>query len=186
MDRRHARYNRRAVMEPASSLREEPARDAERHRTLLAITNAIISNLTRQELFAAIAGALRHVVPFDRAAIFLHDPARDVLRLFVMESAWTSRYFVVGLEVPPRGSHIGWVLEHRTPLLRRDLPREREWEMEERGRMASGRTSSSPSSRGDARSACWPSPAGRWASTRRPTRPSCRRRPTRWRSPSTT
>ncbi|MGH7325994.1 MAG: cyclic nucleotide-binding domain-containing protein [Candidatus Rokuibacteriota bacterium] len=77
---------------------EEAAPDAERHRTLLAINNAIISNLTQEALFRAIAGALRRVVPFDRTAIFLHDPLKDVLRLFVLESALTSKYFVVGLE----------------------------------------------------------------------------------------
>ncbi|RPH77669.1 MAG: hypothetical protein EHM88_17360, partial [Candidatus Rokuibacteriota bacterium] len=62
-----------------------PVSDAERYRTLLEINNALISNLTREPLFGAIAAALHPVVPFDRTAIFLHDPQRDVLRLFVLE-----------------------------------------------------------------------------------------------------
>ena len=64
------------------SLRQ-PAGDADRYRTLLEITNALVANLTREGLFSAIATALRRVVPFERIAIFLHDPERDVLRLFV-------------------------------------------------------------------------------------------------------
>ena len=104
---------------------------AERHRTLLEINNAVISSLTRDELFHAIAGALRQVVPFERTAIFLHDPQRDVLRLFILESSIPSSYFVVGLEVAPNESHVGWVFQNRTPLLRRDLAVERQFPAED-------------------------------------------------------
>ncbi len=104
---------------------------AERHRTLLEINNAVISSLTRDELFHAIAGALRQIVPFERTAIFLHDPQRDVLRLFILESSLPSSYFVVGLEVAPDESHVGWVFQNRTPLLRRDLAVERQFPAED-------------------------------------------------------
>src|SRR5215470_17991966 len=102
-------------------------RAAERYRTLLEINNALISNLTRDDLFHAIAGALRRVVPFDRTAIFLHDPERDLLKLFILESSLPSAYFTVGLEMPPGQSHVGRVFERREPLMRRDLEREREY-----------------------------------------------------------
>jgi len=105
---------------------------AERFRTLLEINNAIISSLTRETLFRAIAQALRRVVPFERTAIFLHDPERDVLRLFVLESSLPSRYFVVGLEMPPGDSHVGWVFRRQQTLLRHDLEKERQYPMEER------------------------------------------------------
>jgi GAF domain-containing protein len=61
--------------------------ETERYRTLLEINNALISNLNRDDLFRSIAQALRRVVPFERTAIFLHDPAKDVLKLFILESA---------------------------------------------------------------------------------------------------
>jgi GAF domain-containing protein len=48
--------------------------EAERHRTLLEINNALISSLDRDALFGAIATALRRVLPFERTAIFLYDP----------------------------------------------------------------------------------------------------------------
>src|SRR5437879_7581459 len=49
-----------------------PARDAsspesERYRTLLEINNAVISSLTRGDLFRAIARSLRRIVSFERA-----------------------------------------------------------------------------------------------------------------------
>jgi len=109
----------------------EGAAEADRYRTLLEINNAIISNLTQEALFAAIARALHRVIPFDRTAIFLHDPQKDVLRLLVLESSRPSAYFAVGLEMAPDESHVGWVFQHRRPLLRRDLRTEREYPAED-------------------------------------------------------
>jgi PAS domain S-box-containing protein len=105
---------------------------AERHRTLLEINNAIISNLTRDALFAAIAHGLRRVLPVDRTAIFLHDRTRDVLTLYMLEATLPSRYFRAGLEMPAGDSHVGRVFREARPLLRRDLEREAEFEMEAR------------------------------------------------------
>ena len=55
------------------------------YRVLLEINNAIISNLTRQALFHAIAEALRKVIPFDRAVLPIYDVEKDVLRTFALE-----------------------------------------------------------------------------------------------------
>jgi transcriptional regulator with GAF, ATPase, and Fis domain len=106
--------------------------EAERFRTLLEINNAIISSLTQEALFRAIAQALRRVMAFERTAIFLHDPAPNVLRLFVLESSLASEYFVVGLEMPPGDSHVGRVFREKRSLLRRDLATERQYPMEDR------------------------------------------------------
>jgi transcriptional regulator with GAF, ATPase, and Fis domain len=95
------------------------------HRTLLEINNAIISNLTRDALFHAIAEALRPVIPFDRTALFLHDAARDVLTLAILESSLPTTYFSVGLEMRPGESHVGWVFKEQKALLRRNLEAER-------------------------------------------------------------
>src|SRR5437899_12403373 len=112
---------------------QPPAPDAaaERYRTLLEINNAVISSLRREALFHSIASALRRVIPFDRTAIFLHDPRKDVLRLFVLESFLPSSYFTVGLETAPGESHVGWVFQSRRPLLRRNLEKERPHPMED-------------------------------------------------------
>src|SRR5947207_13470862 len=106
---------------------EGTAAEAVRYRTLLEINNAVISSLTRDALFHAIAQAIRRVVAFDRTAIFLHDSKRDVLRLFVLESSLKSSYFTVGLEMPPGDSHVGRVFTTRRFLLRRDLAAERKY-----------------------------------------------------------
>jgi formate hydrogenlyase transcriptional activator len=107
------------------------ADETERYRTLLEINNALISNLTRDDLFRAIARALRRVVPFDRTAIFLHDAEKNVLKLFILESSLPSSYFNVGFEMAPGESHVGLVFQRQQPLLRRDLASERQYPAEE-------------------------------------------------------
>jgi formate hydrogenlyase transcriptional activator len=114
----------------SESAPRQPASDAERYRTLLEITNALVANVTREALFASIASALRRVVPFERTAIFLHDPRRDVLRLLVLESSLPTSYFSVGLEIPSTESHVGLVFQHRQPFVRRDLAREAQYPTE--------------------------------------------------------
>ncbi len=109
-----------------------PAGDTERSRTLREINNALIANLTRDALFRAITEAVRRVVPFDRTAVFFHDPGRDVLRLFTLESSLPTSYFVVGLEMPANDSHVGRVFREQRLLLRGDLGTQREFPMEER------------------------------------------------------
>src|SRR5438445_10326843 len=94
--------------------------EAARYRTLLEINNAVISSLTREDLFHAIARALRRVVAFDRTAIFLPDRDKDVLRLFILESSLPTSYFAVRMERPPGESHVGWTFVHPPYRLSRD------------------------------------------------------------------
>src|SRR5260370_33574328 len=83
-----------------------PAGDTERYRTLLEINNgSLIANLTRDALFRVIAEAVRRGVPFDRTAVFFHDPGRDVLRLFTLESSLPTRDCGLGLNVPANDRH---------------------------------------------------------------------------------
>jgi formate hydrogenlyase transcriptional activator len=99
--------------------------NAERYRTLLEINNAIITNLTQDSLLKAICEAIENVLPVYRAGLTLYEPARDTLRIFALSKDWRSDFFRVGLEVSRSDSHSGWVLDHKKPLLRRDL--ETEW-----------------------------------------------------------
>jgi formate hydrogenlyase transcriptional activator len=104
---------------------------AERARSLLAINNAVVLNLTRDALFRAITDALRPVMPFDRSTIFLYDEDRNVLRLVAAESAIPSEYFVPGLELPLAGSHAGSAFRSQRVFFRPDLARERQYHGED-------------------------------------------------------
>jgi len=105
----------------------------ERYRALLEINNALISNLDRDALLHAIAEALRPVVPFDRASIFLHDPDRDVIRISILESSAAATYWLpLGTEVSATDSHAGWVFQNREPLVGLDLAKGLQFPIEER------------------------------------------------------
>ncbi len=114
-----------------AALNDKLMHAAERARSLLAINNAVVLNLTRDALFRAITDALRPVMPFDRSTIFLHDEDRNVLRLVVAESAIPSDYFVPGLELPLDGSHAGSAFRNQRVFFRPDLAHERQYHGED-------------------------------------------------------
>jgi formate hydrogenlyase transcriptional activator len=120
----------RATTEIAG-LNEQLQRAAERARTLLAINNAVVLNLTRDALFQAILTALRPVIKFDRSTIFLYDEQRKILRLVAAESAVPSDHFVAGFELALNNSHAGWTFLHQRPFFRPDLAKERKYPGEE-------------------------------------------------------
>jgi len=94
---------------------------AERARSLLAINNAVVLNLTQDALFAAITDALHRVVSFDRCTIFLHDPQKNVLRMTSSDSSIPSQHFLPGLELPLDKSHAGWAFVNQRVFFNPDL-----------------------------------------------------------------
>jgi formate hydrogenlyase transcriptional activator len=105
---------------------------AERYRTLLEINNALITNLTQENLLNAICDALRHVLPVYRAALTLYDPDRDSLRILALSTEWKLDSFRVGVEMDRKNSHSGWVFDQQRPLVRRDLEKEMQYPIERR------------------------------------------------------
>jgi formate hydrogenlyase transcriptional activator len=94
----------------------------ERLRVLLDVNNAIVTCLDRDSLFSATVVALRCAIPFDRAALVLHDPVKDVFRVLGVAGSVPSPTLIpLGTEWPRHNSRAGWVLDHREPLLSRDL-----------------------------------------------------------------
>jgi formate hydrogenlyase transcriptional activator len=105
---------------------------AERYRTLLEINNAIITNLTQENLLNAICKALERVMPVYRAAINLYDPERDTIRILALSTRWNSEYFKVGAEINLADSHSGWVIHHQRPLLCADIETALDYPVERR------------------------------------------------------
>ncbi len=98
-----------------------PRRRDERWRTLLEINNAIITNLSQEDLLDAICEALQRVLPVSRGALTLYQPDRDTLRIVAVSGEWTSDYFRVGSELDRKETYSGWVFDHQRPMLREDL-----------------------------------------------------------------
>jgi transcriptional regulator with GAF, ATPase, and Fis domain len=105
---------------------------AARRRTVLDINNAIVTKLTRDEVFRAICDALGPVVQYDRIALSLYDVETDSLRLVAYEGPLRTTYSPVGNVHDPDDSHVSWVFTHQQPLLRRDLETEKQFSSEER------------------------------------------------------
>jgi formate hydrogenlyase transcriptional activator len=94
----------------------------ERQRLLLEINNAIVTCLDRDSFFSATAAALKRVIPFDRFALLLHDPARDVFTVPLVAGPDPSAPLSpTRTEWPRRQTRTGWVFDHREPLLTADL-----------------------------------------------------------------
>jgi len=129
---------RAAVTEPPSSPPIPPAdgdgasRAQARERAILEVNNAIISNLTQDSLLRAISDALFRVVPFDRAAMTLHDPESDQMRILALAGRLPPRAYPPGVALDRQDSHVGWAFDNQRTLLRRDLGAERQFTPEHR------------------------------------------------------
>ncbi len=104
----------------------------ERLRTLLNINNAIVTKLTREEIFQAICAALSPVIQYDRIALSLYDPKTDDVRLVAYEGPLQTEYSPVGNIHDMKDSHVGWVFRNQAPLVRHDLETEGQFSSEQR------------------------------------------------------
>jgi formate hydrogenlyase transcriptional activator len=124
----------RASAELERSRAEQSLRRSEsQRRMLLEINNAIVTKLSRDELWMAIAQALRRVVPFDRLALSLYDPEHERLRIVTYAGPYQREdYTPIGRELKLDDSPAGLAFSSGRYVLRRDLDQERLTSSEER------------------------------------------------------
>jgi formate hydrogenlyase transcriptional activator len=135
-DRKRAEEALKAYSEKLETLVEERTADLiqlqERQRFLLDVTNALIENLNRDALFNALVETLSRRFHFNAAAICIDVPERGVFRLFALDTASLPGYsFERESEFDRQNSHVGWVIDNKRPLLRRNLERERQYPLED-------------------------------------------------------
>jgi formate hydrogenlyase transcriptional activator len=116
---------------PAETARQG-AHARARELAILEVNNAIISNLTQESLLPAISAALFRVVPFDRAAMTLHEPRTDQMRILALVGRLPPGRYPAGVALDRKDSHVGWVFDSQRTLLRRDLGAERQFTPEHR------------------------------------------------------
>ena len=98
--------------------------DRDRLRLLLEVSESIASHRELEELFRDLAQRLPTIVPFDFINAVLHDPARDVMRLWLLVTSKPTT-FSPGLELPVDESPGGLVWKTQQPLAVNDITLER-------------------------------------------------------------
>src|SRR5882762_9284005 len=87
---------------------------------LLDVSKIIAQHRDLKTLFHELAVRLRSVVESDFFALILHDPAKNVMRLHVLETEVQTPK-PVGTEYPVEGNPSGWVWETQQPFISQDL-----------------------------------------------------------------
>jgi formate hydrogenlyase transcriptional activator len=95
----------------------------DRLRLLLEVSEAIASHRDLEELFRDLAQRLPQIVPFDYINAVLHEPARDVMRLWLLVTS-TPSTISPGLELPVEESPGGLVWKTQQPLTVNDVAQE--------------------------------------------------------------
>ncbi len=107
----------RAAFQPG---KPGPVPMLKRYETLLEVAGSIVSQAGLSDLFRDLLQCLKEVGGFDFLNLVLHDPARNAMRLNVLE-ALIPVTIPMSLEVPVGDSPAGWVWQNQKPLLLRDL-----------------------------------------------------------------
>ncbi|TMQ27112.1 MAG: GAF domain-containing protein [Nitrospirae bacterium] len=103
---------------------QDLTRDRDRLRLLLEVSEAIASHRDLVELFRDLAQRLPEIVPFDYINAVLHEPARDVMRLWLLVTE-TPSTISPGLELPVDESPGGVVWKTQRPMTVNDVTQER-------------------------------------------------------------
>src|SRR6516164_7976937 len=109
----------RAPDDPDLSARQQ-------YRTLLAVSQTIVSHRDLESLFHDLAGRLQQVVRFDYLALVLHEAATDTMRLHVLETCEPVPPNTV-IVLPPEADPAGLVWQTQQPLITSCVAELRRW-----------------------------------------------------------
>jgi GAF domain-containing protein len=107
-----------------------PLKIAARYSTIREINRAVITEPSLDQIFQSTCGAVKKVIPYDRMAFSLYSPEHAALKLAAVYGQGADSFYQVGLMLD-EASHHGWVFHHQKSILRRDLPRELEFPIEQ-------------------------------------------------------
>jgi formate hydrogenlyase transcriptional activator len=97
------------------------------YQSLLEVSQAILQHRDLAELFRDLSTRLHAVLRFDFLNLILHDPARNIMRLHILETTTGSTPDIPGMESTLDASPSGWVFLQQKPLVIPDVQREDRW-----------------------------------------------------------
>ena len=92
------------------------------YRTLLAVSQAIVSQRDLRALFHELADRLHQVARFDYLALVLHEPATNTMRMHVLEP-----YEPATIVLPPEDDPAGLVWQTQQPLITSSIAELKRW-----------------------------------------------------------
>jgi len=111
---------------------DQATADDGRYRTLLAVSEAIISHRDLSALFHELAGRLQQVVRFDYLGVYLHEAANNTLRLHVLEPDEPNANRA---SLPLEETPAGLVWQTQQPFFLSNLAEDQRWpRLQERAR----------------------------------------------------
>jgi formate hydrogenlyase transcriptional activator len=97
---------------------------AGRYRALLQVNEVALTKSTTEELFTGMCEALGKLLTYDRAGLSVYDPKHDGLKIVALYGPHQNSVFRLGQLLHRKTSQTGWVFEHQTHIIRRDLAKE--------------------------------------------------------------
>lgn len=97
---------------------------SDRYKALLEVNEVALTKSTTDELFGGMCTALRRLLHYERAGLSLYDPDRDSLKVVALYGPHEHSIFRPGQLLDRKSSQTGWVFEHQTHIIRRDLAKE--------------------------------------------------------------
>jgi formate hydrogenlyase transcriptional activator len=104
---------------------------AQRYSTILEVNRAAITEPDLTEMFQGTSRTLKKVMPFNRIALSLYAPKDASLKMAAAIGQHPGSFYHVGLSLDPKDSHHGWVFQNQKPIVRRDLPSQFEFQIEQ-------------------------------------------------------
>ncbi|MCI0355581.1 MAG: GAF domain-containing protein, partial [Acidobacteria bacterium] len=83
--------------ESAQAAQRQLTHERDRVRLLLEVNNAVVSQLSLDDLFPAVSACLRKVIPHDGSALVLHDPQTRRYRVHVLSFAKNESFIEEGV-----------------------------------------------------------------------------------------
>jgi len=106
-------------------------RTIQRYRTVRELNRVAVTQPGVNEIFQGMCGALKKVMPYDRAGLSLYAPESGALKIAGINGCSPDSFYNVGLMLDRKETHHGWVFEHQKPIVRRDLQRELQFKIEQ-------------------------------------------------------
>ncbi|MFZ0961881.1 MAG: sigma 54-interacting transcriptional regulator [Terriglobia bacterium] len=114
-------------MDPSGATEKpQPKPPASQHQALLEVTESIATHRDLPELFHDLKERLPRLVNFDTLWLVLHEPARNVMRVHILETP--SHVYVDFVERTIQDAPAGWVWERQEALIISDLEQETRFE----------------------------------------------------------